>query len=264
MKTKSVPAIERAFRILEDVAEHSSGVALPDLVRRLKLPRSTVHCQLLTLQRLGYLYRDEQTGRYMFGQEFFTLANNALSDLGLRKIAGPYLYSLMRRTGMTVHMGVLDGNEAVLIETIDSPTSSRIGTWVGRRMPVHCTAIGKALIASSGPDKIEGVISRGLTRYNENTIRSPDRLKAELARIRSMGYSFDDEEEAIGFRCVGVPIVANYSGVVAAISVAGRKRHISDEHVPRLADEVRMAAGSIGARLRLPEATVPITSSQSE
>ena len=249
MKTKSVPAVERALLIMEELAHHSTGVSLPELVRRLGLPRSSVHCHLLTLERLGYLHRDEQNGRYMFGLKFFSLANHAIEGLGLRRLGGPHLYALMRKTGMTVHMGVLDRHEAVLIEAIDSPGSCRIGTWVGRRMPVHCTAIGKALVCSWSDEQIEQLIARGLTRYIENTIASASKLKAHLAATRTLGYSIDDEEEAIGSRCIGVPVVDGGGRIVAAVSVAGNTEQIDSDRFAALAKEVKATATSISQQL---------------
>ena len=264
MKTKSVPAVERALLIMEELAHHSTGVSLPELVRRLGLPRSSVHCHLLTLERLGYLHRDEQNGRYMFGLKFFSLANqqvpaaaqhparlgnHAIEGLGLRRLGGPHLFALMRKTGMTVHMGVLDRHEAVLIEAIDSPGSCRIGTWVGRRMPVHCTAIGKALVCSWSDEQIEQLIARGLTRYNENTIASASKLKAHLAATRTLGYSIDDEEEAIGSRCIGVPVVDGGGRIVAAVSVAGNTDQIDSDRFAALAKEVKATATSISQQL---------------
>ena len=249
MKTKSVPAVERALLILEEVAHYSTGVSLPELVRKLGLPRSSVHCHLLTLERMGYLHRDEQNGRYMFGLKFFSLANHAIAGLGLRRLGGPHLYALMRKTGMTVHMGVLDRHEAVLIEAIDSPGSSRIGTWVGRRMPVHCTAVGKALVCSWSDEQIEQLIARGLTRYNENTIASAGKLKADLATTRAVGYSVDDEEEAIGSRCIGGPVLDGMGRIVAAVSVAGTTSQINEDRFAALAQEVKATAALISQQL---------------
>lgn len=247
--TKSVPAVERALQILEELSRHGTGVTLPELVRRLGLPRSSVHCHLLTLERLGYLHKNEETGRYLFGLQFFSLANQAIAGLGLRKISGPHLYELMRKTGMTVHLGVIDHYEAVLIEAIDSPYSSRIGTWVGRRMPVHCTAIGKALVSSWTDEQIEGLIGHGLTRYNDNTIASASNLKAHLARTRQLGYSVDDEEEAIGLRCIGVPVRDGFGRTVAAISVAGRTAQLGADRFPAIATDLKAAATVISQHL---------------
>lgn len=261
IKTKSVPAVERALLIFEELSHHSRGVMLSELVRRLGLPRSSVHCHLLTLERLGYLHRDEESGRYMFGLRFFSLANHAVAGLGLRRISGPHLYALMRKTGMTVHMGVLDRYEAVLIEAIDSPFSSRIGTWVGRRMPVHCTAIGKALVASWTDEQIEQLIGHGLTRYNENTIACASALKAHLARTRQLGYSVDDEEEAIGLRCIGAPVRDGTGRIVAAISVAGRSEQIGVERFASIAEEVKAAAAVISQHLWQPDMAVALLTS---
>src|SRR5437763_16635043 len=94
--TQSVPALEKAFSILEMLAVSGTGLTLPELVRRSKLPKSSVHCILITLQRQEYLYRNQSTGRYMFGLKLFSLANMAISGLQLREQALPHLYALMQ------------------------------------------------------------------------------------------------------------------------------------------------------------------------
>ena len=256
--TRSVPAVERALRIFQELSQHGTGVTLSELVRRLGLPRSSVHCHLLTLERLGYLHKDEESGRYLFGLQFFSLANQAIAGLGLRRVSGPHLYALMRKTGMTVHMGVLDRHEAVLIEAIDSPYSSRIGTWVGRRMPVHCTAIGKALVASWNDDQIERLVGHGLTRFNDNTIASASSLKAHLVKTRELGYSVDDEEEAIGLRCIGVPITDSQGRTVAAISVAGRSAQLEGERFASIVEDVKASARIISQQLGQQDTAPPL------
>ncbi|MDW8256437.1 MAG: IclR family transcriptional regulator, partial [Acidobacteriota bacterium] len=222
VKTQSVPAVERALTLLEVLAESKRGYTLSELARLLRLPRSSTHCLLLTLERRGYLHRNEQTGRYMFGLKLLGLANKALSRIELRERAAPYLQALMQQTGLTVHLAILDRGEAVLVEKVEPPGLLRLATWIGKRMDIHCTGVGKALLAYLPEEEIERLIrERGLPRHNENTIASPKRLREELARIRAQGYSLDDEEDEVGLRCLGAPIFDHTGRVVASISVAG-------------------------------------------
>ena len=135
------------------------------------------------------------------------MANASLSGLRLREQAAPYLRSLMERTKLTVHMAILDRNEAVVISKVDCPGTLRLATWIGKRMEVHCTSIGKALVAHLPEEELSNLIKeRGLSRYNENTIVSLKRLKENLEHARKSGYTIDDEEEELGMRCIGAPI----------------------------------------------------------
>lgn len=250
LKTPTVPALERGLALLELLATSKSGLTLPELTRRLELPKSSTHCLLVTLERLGYLRRNEKTGRYLFGLKLFSLANLALSGLDLREQAAPYLRALMERTRFTVHMAILEQGEAVLVEKVEAPGLLKLASWVGKRMEVHCTGLGKALLAHLPEAELDRLIrEHGLPRYNENTIRSARRLKENLTLARQQGYTLDDEEEELGFRCLGAPLRDHTGSVVAAISVAGTTAQITPENLPALAREVKKTAAAISLAL---------------
>lgn len=250
-KTKSVPSLERALRVLETLAASKNGLSLSELSKTLAMPRSSTHCLLITLERQGYLLRNEKTGRYLFGMKLFSLANMAMNGLSLRKVASPSLRALMEATGLTVHMAVLERNEAVIIEKIESPYQLRLGTWVGKRLGVHCTAVGKALICHWSNEEIDRLISHGLPRYNQNTIISSKKLKSNLQQVRELGYSVDDEEDTINSRCVGAPIFDQGDRVVASISVAGFTAQINSDTFYALTERVKKGASAISQRLTL-------------
>ena len=244
--TQSVPALEKALQILQMLATSRSGLSLQEIVQRTGLPRSSVHCILVTLQRQDFLYRNESTSRYMFGLKLFSLANMALSGLRLRDQAAPFLYSLMHQTQLTVHLAILERNEAVLVAKVDAPGIVRLATWLGKRMELHCTGLGKALMCHWDEERIDGVIAEhGLPRHNDNTIASLKRLKQDLSKAAERGYAVDDEEDEIGLRCIGVPVFDHTGSVVAAVSVAGTTSQITGENVNDLAGRVMAAAGAL-------------------
>ena len=249
-KTPSVPALQRGLAILEVVAKSKSGLTFSQLARHFDVPKSSVHCLVVTLEREGYLQRDEATGRYMSGLKLVSIANVALEGIVLRERATPLLRALMASTGMTVHMAILDRDEVVLVAKVDQPGIHRVATWIGKRVDPHCTSLGKCLIAYLPEEDLNRLIAqRGLLRHNENTIVSPTRLKEELARIRALGYAMDDEEEEIGVRCIGAPIW-NWDGrVTAAVSVAGTTARINEDTCDALARQVRHTALAISQQL---------------
>lgn len=238
--------------VLERLATSQNGLGLSELTRELSMPKSSTYVTLLTLERLGYLHRNQETGRYMFGMKILSLSNMAVNGLNLRKLAAPYLRQLMNRTKLTVHMAIQEQHEAVIIEKADSPFTPKVETWVGKRMGIHCTAAGKALLSDWSEEDIDKLIRFGLPRYNDNTIVSPKKLKKELATVAKEGYALDDEEETIGSRCVGAPIRDQTGKVVAAVSVAGYKQQIHQDTFSSLVSCVQETAASISNELCYP------------
>lgn len=248
--TPSAPAAERTLAILELLSATRSGLTLPELSRRLKLPKSSTYCLLVTLIRHGYLVRNDRTRRYMFGLKLFSVANRALGSVELRERAAPFLQSLARRSRLTVHMAILEDDAAVLIEKIEPPGLIRLATWVGKCMDLHCSAVGKCVLAFlPEPELLRVVRDHGLTRYNENTITSIRKLRQEAADIKRLGYAIEDEEGEIGCRCVGAPIYDHCGTVIAAISVAGTTAQIKSEDFAKFGAMVRQVAAEISELL---------------
>jgi DNA-binding IclR family transcriptional regulator len=249
-RTVSVPAVERALRILEFLARSRRGVTVSQLTRELRLPKSSSYALLLTLERGGYAERDPCSGRYRPGLRLCGLAKSALSGLSIRETGAPFLRKLADQTRLTAHMAVLEEAEAVLIEKIVPTTApfSKISTWAGKRIQLHCTALGKALLAHLAESEIEDLIGQhGLLRHNQNTIASLPTLKEQCAQVRNLGYSVDDEEEEIGIRCVGAPVLDGQQRVLAAISVTGTIIQLKD--MDHYANLVKQVAQALSARL---------------
>ncbi len=249
-KTQSVPALQRALSILESLSKSKHGLTLSQLSRSLELPKSSVHCLLLTFERHGYLHHDDNSGRYRLGLRLCDLANAAVSGVMLRDQAAPFLHQLRESTRLTTHMAVLEQDEVVLIEKVQ-PLTARVNSWIGKRMDVHCTALGKALTAYLPEEQVEALVRRhGLLRHNDNTIASLKRLKQELEQVRKQSYSIDDEEEEIGVRCLGAPILsASHQALAAIKSIAGTTEQINADSRDALVAELKASAVAIAATL---------------
>ncbi|SFR98490.1 transcriptional regulator, IclR family [Granulicella pectinivorans] len=245
-RTPSVPAVERALNLMESLAHSKNGLSLSQLVESSNIPKSSIHCLLLTLERAGYLHRSNQTGRYMFGLKLFGLANTSLSGLPIREQAAPFMMQLMEQTGLTVHLGVLDQYEAVLVAKFNPPGSNGLATWRGKRMEIHCTGIGKALGAYMSEADLKAIYRlRKFPRHNENTISTLRKLQEDFAKIRQRCYSIDDEEDEIGWRCLGAPIYDDAGNPVAAVSIAGTIHQIRADNLPRLAETLKACTTAI-------------------
>ena len=246
-----VPAIERALTVLEALAQSRKGYSVSELSRRLSLPKSSVHLILRTLERRGYLQKQSSGGRYRFGLKLIALSRAALDGVELRDEARPWLAALSRDTGLTVHMGILERSEIVIIERIESESAIRVVSWIGRRLDLNSTAVGKALLAFLPESELDAEMRAGhLTRHNDRTIASTGALRKELERVRLLGYSECDEEDEVGVRCVGAPILDQRGHAIAAISVAGTTLQIPQDRVNTLGELVKAAGAEISTRIQ--------------
>jgi len=250
LKTQSVPSVERALRILEVLANSKRGLSLAQLIQSIGIPKSSAHCLLLTLERNGFLRRNEASGRYLFGLKLFSLATMAVERIELREQVLPLLVGLMKKTGLTVHMALLEHGDAVLIERVEAPGPFRLATWVGKRMGMHCTSLGKAIMAYLKPADLTILVKEhGLPRHNQNTIASMRELREELDEVRRHGYAVDDQEEEMGLRCVGAPIFDRDGVPIAAISLSGTTAQICPADLTRLGEEVTKIAQDVSWKL---------------
>jgi DNA-binding IclR family transcriptional regulator len=176
------------------------------------------------------------------------LANLALGGTSLRTQAAPYLRQLMLDTGLAVHLAVMEDGEAILIERIEAPGAPHLATWIGKRMGLHCTALGKALISELLSEVLDELIHKqGLMRHNENTIASRRALRLACENVQKLGYAIDDEEEEIGVRCIGAPVRNSSREVVAAISISGTKAQL--ENIPARAAQVMSVAAALSRQI---------------
>ncbi len=245
-----MPALERGLTILELVAKSKNGLTFSQLARHLEFPKSSIHCLLVTFERLGYLQRLESSGRYVAGLNLLRIAAAASHGITLRQKAGLLLGELTQRTGLTAHMAILENNEALLVAKVEPSGIRPVATWVGKRIDCHCTSLGKALIAWLRDEDVARLVQEhGMLRHNENTISTLARLKQELIRTRQLGYAVDDEEEEIGVRCVGAPVLGVSGDVEAAVSVSGTVEQIRAEDVSRVGALVQEVAFELSRRL---------------
>jgi DNA-binding IclR family transcriptional regulator len=250
-KVYAVPSIVRAMNVLELLARCKRGASISEISRDLALPKSSTYLVVTTLEENGYLQRNVQTGKYYFGLKLVALGRKVLEHLDLREVARPFLGALMRRTGIIVHLAVLEGNEAVIIDRIEPPGQSAGADWIGRRLDINCTGVGKALVAYLSDEQFDQIITaKHFARHNDNTIVTIRGLKKELARVREQGYALDDEEDEIGLRCIGAPIFDACGRVVAAISLAATTEQIPTDRVRALAAVLRQAASEISTELK--------------
>ena len=225
----AVRTVRNAVRIL-DLLGREQGLGVTRISRLLGLPKSSAHDLLSTLHAEGLVDKDADRNLYRLGLKLFELGSMARANLELRRIAAPYLKTLNQSLDETVHLTILDGYEVLYIECFESTKQLRTYSVIGVRAPLHCTAVGKAILAFLGRDKMGEIIkAMGLPRFTENTITAPEALEAEMARIRQVGFAVDDAEHELGVRCVGAPIRDHEGIVVASMSVSGPSQRMTPD-----------------------------------
>jgi len=249
-----VQVLDRALAVLEVLSAEGPDLSLGEISERLALHKSTAHRLIMVLERHNFVERNSVSGRYRLGLKLFELGTKAVSQLGLRERARPFLERLVLETSETVHLCVLDDSEVVYLDKVEPERSVRMATSVGRRNPIHCTAVGKAIMAYLPISEVEAIIRRhGMKTMTANTITNFLALKKELSTIRQRGYSIDDEEIEEGVRCVGC-VVRNFSGEpLAAISASGPAFRVTREKVAELAVPVVAAALGLSSELGFKE-----------
>ena len=249
-----VQTLERASFILDILGRSPQGISIKDLSDKMHLPKGTTHRLLSSLSYFGYVRQDQNTKNYSLGFKLVELGNMLLGQLDLRKEAELFLRDLAERTKETVHLVILDGNEIVYLDKLETEPHTgglRMASRVGSRNPAHSCAVGKALMAYLPAEALARIVEeKGLPKRTGNTITDYDQLKEHMMLVRKQGYAVDDEENERGIRCVGAPIFNQAGRAVAAISVSGPAFRVTKKSVQeKLKKEVMETALRISQRL---------------
>jgi DNA-binding IclR family transcriptional regulator len=168
----------------------------------------------------------------------------------IRKVSRPILDALWRETGETVNLAVLDGREIIYLDVIESPHNFRLVSQIGMRRPLHCTALGKAVLAWQTASFRDELLSTAkFEKLTPHSITRSSELIAELGRIQRRGYALDDEEVELGARCVAAPVLDSSGLVAAGVSVSGPTIRMARARTTQIADEVKKAAAEISLHL---------------
>lgn len=239
-------SLTRALTLLERLSEASKGMNLTDLSQQLGMPTATVHRLLSTFEELDFVEQDSEQGLWFVGLKAFTVGNAFLSRRDFVASARPYMHALVDQCGETANLGVIDDGEVVFISQVESREVMRMIARLGSRSPIHASGVGKALLASMSEHQVAQILQlRGLPRYTDKTIDNPAGLREELEQVRRLGYALDDEEQAVGLRCVAAAIYDENGQALAAISLSGPKARIIDSRLSELGNAISQTAAEI-------------------
>lgn len=241
-------SLTKIVRIVDCFSTIAKTLSVADVCEMTGFPRSTTHRLLASLKDVGLLDQDGHRDRYRLGIKLFELGNIVLANMDLHRESRPYVDQLRKLTGQLVHLAVFDGRRAVVIVRSDPLDNASNLTFV-ESAPAHCTGVGKAILAFQPAETIRKVSAAGLQRYTETTITTDSALQAELAAIRTRGYSIDESEHQPGIRCVAAPIRDHSGRVIAAISISGSTWKLPVDQIEDLSKVVMHTAAAISAKL---------------
>jgi DNA-binding IclR family transcriptional regulator len=227
-----VQSVARALEILEALARENRELTLTEIAEKMGWPKSTVHGLLATLRDYRFVEQSAQSGRYHLGVRLFEFGHIVANSWDIRAVALPQMQRLNQEYGEMIQLATEDGGEVLYIEKLDSKHFMRIVSEEGSRLPMHCSALGKALLAYKAPAEVKRILAaKGMPRITRRTITDPAAMDKELAKIRSLGYAIDDREIMEGLRCVAAPIRDSKGAVRYAISVSSLADTLTGEHL---------------------------------
>jgi len=248
-----IESIKKSFQILEILSNNESPCGVTELANIMKLDKSTVFRILRTMKSKGYVEQLRGTKKYIMGIRILELSNKLIQKMEIAAIAKPMLKELSQSSGESVHLAVLRRGKVIYIDRINSSEAVSIHTNIGDHEPVHCTGVGKAILAflpsEEMQNNLKGIKAKSLEKFTVKTITSISKLEKELEKIRETGFAFDNEELYEGVRCLAAPIKNYKNEVIASLGISGPINRITDQRISHLASLVVEMALKISERL---------------
>ncbi|ARK32581.1 IclR family transcriptional regulator [Halalkalibacter krulwichiae] len=249
MSERHIQSVVRAADILE-LFLSSPELSIKEVSERMGLSKSTVHGIIKTLEFKGFLAQDQEDQKYKLGMKLFELGNSVSKNLDIASIARPIIQELVDKVKETVHLVILDRGEAIYVEKVEGSHSLSIYSQIGKRAPIHCTGVGKAILAFRPENEIDQLLSEAtLTTFTDKTMTDKEQIIEHLRQVKKQGYAIDDEEIEIGLRCIAAPIFNHKGESVASISCAAPTTRFNDERLTDVVAHVKASAEVISRQM---------------
>ncbi|MCI9176325.1 MAG: IclR family transcriptional regulator [Lachnospiraceae bacterium] len=246
----TIQSVARAFQILECFTGSVSEIGITDISRQMGLGKSTVYGLVNTLVQEGYLEQNPENKCYRLGLKLFEMGCIVQERMDIREIAKPYLKELSSSFKMTVHMGLYKDYEVVYIDKVDAPDTRIVYSQVGKRAPMYCTGIGKAVLAELEQREIDFLLDgQEREQLTPHTLTGKEDIIRELGEIRRRGYAIDNEEVELGLKCVASAIYDYQGKPAAAISISSSAVRMDEERMEEISRKLKRAAGEISRKL---------------
>jgi DNA-binding IclR family transcriptional regulator len=242
-------SVANSIRLLSSFSGEEDELGITTLAGRLRLAKSTVHRLAATLTSAGFLEQNRDTGKYRLGVALFELGALVRRRMDVANEGRPKLRELLEKTGETVQLGIVDHYSVLYVYEMESPHAIRMAAAVGGRAPLHCTAVGKVLLAYQPPEFVSRVLDNGLVAHTAKTLTRREAVLAMLADVRAREHAIDDEESEPGLRAIAAP-VRNHSGaVIAAVGLAAPIQRMNKKVMQTCVPTVMATANAVSVRL---------------
>jgi IclR family transcriptional regulator, KDG regulon repressor len=242
-------SVANSIRLLSSFSGEEDELGITVLAGRLHLAKSTVHRLAATLTGARFLEQNSETGKYRLGLALFELGALVRRRMDVANEARPKLRELLETTGETVQLGIIDHYSVLYVYEMESRRAIRMAAAVGARAPLHCTAVGKVLLASQPQDYVKQVLDLGLKAYTPKTVVRRESLLEMLAEVAARDYATDDEESEIGLRAIASPVRNHTGAVIAAVGVAAPVQRMNKKAMQTCVPGVIAAAKAVSERL---------------
>ena len=239
-----IQSLARGLHILNLIWQAGRSLGVTELALALGIDKSSASRLVKTMVQYGYLKPEPGSRRYVVGDRLYQIGWELVNRMPVREKARPYLYRLVKETGECAHTAVYSEGKALVIDDVEAEASLRVVGRTGRLIPLHCTAVGKSLLAFA-----DLPLPAILERKMPATITDSETLRLHLLETQARGYSLDDEEHEPGVRCIAAPVY-NFLGVaIASIGISGPAVRVTHERIMPLATHVRRVARELSTAL---------------
>ncbi len=239
-----IQSLARGLKILNLLEQARDGMGTTEVAKEMTIDKSSASRLLHTLANYDYVVQDDSSARYQLGPRLLTLGQRVLDRISLRDRARPFLDKLVDATGECAHLAILAQRQALYIDQVESSAALRVESEIGTLSPLHCTALGKAMLAFG-----DGAMPDSLRPFTQRTITDQAVLQAQLLQIRQRGYAIDDEEYNYGVRCVAAAVHDHRGLLLGAIGISGPAGRVTLERIDDFGALVRQVAGDLSAKL---------------
>jgi IclR family KDG regulon transcriptional repressor len=247
---KVIGSVQRSIDILNLFDDNTAELGITEIAEALGLHKSTTAGLIYTLEHNGYLQQSPTTRKYRLGLKLVERAFTVLDQINVRDFARPHLEKLIKWCNESINLAISDSGQVVYIERLEGTQALGMRGMVGKRAPMHCTALGKAILSCWPLPEVKRIIAEyGLPAITEHTITDEEQLFEELRKTRERGYAIDYQEYEVGGRCVAAPIFDHTGQPVAAVSISAPLMRFPEDQVPSFGEKVVETAKAISREM---------------
>ncbi len=248
MNEKLNSSIDKTLSLLEAISQNARGLSLADIVKSVGIPKTTAFRILEILTAREYVTWNPDNEKYYIGIKALEIGISGLVGQDIVDVSIPYLQELSLAVGETSFLAVYNNGDVVYLYKAEGTSSIQTTARLGSRRPAYCTALGKVILANLPIEETDRIFEKKLAKFTEKTVVDRIRLYEEFAHICTDGYSVDDEGIEYGLYCLAVPVYNYTGGVIAAISVSGPIKRISESR-EKVIEELKSVGATISRRL---------------